>query len=127
MERQKLTREFKVKAVRPIRDRGVSSAAASHDLGVHETVLRHCDTGMNVFGADSEPSLSGHGETEAEQRSRLKREVTKFKSEWEILKAPRLTSGRLRRAGDGGSLLLRLSSRGGATIRRAFQPTSEET
>ena len=35
MERQKLTREFKLEAVRLIRDRGVSYVQASQDLGVH--------------------------------------------------------------------------------------------
>ena len=40
MERRKFTREFKLEAVRLIRDRGVSVAQASRDLGVHGTVLR---------------------------------------------------------------------------------------
>jgi transposase len=40
MERRKFTWEFKVEAVRLIRDRGVSYAQASRDLGVHQTVLR---------------------------------------------------------------------------------------
>ena len=34
MERRKFTREFKLEAVRLIRDRGVSVAQASRDLGV---------------------------------------------------------------------------------------------
>jgi transposase-like protein len=40
MERRKFTREFKLEAVKLIRDRGVSYAQASHDLGVHPTQLR---------------------------------------------------------------------------------------
>ena len=39
MKRQKLTREFKLEAVRLIRDRGVSYAQASADLKVHPTQL----------------------------------------------------------------------------------------
>jgi hypothetical protein len=35
MERRKFTREFKLEAVRLIKDRGVSYVQASQDLGVH--------------------------------------------------------------------------------------------
>jgi transposase-like protein len=40
MERRKFTREFKLEAVRLIKDRGVSFAQASQDLGVHVSQLR---------------------------------------------------------------------------------------
>jgi transposase len=40
MERRKYTREFKLEAVRLIKDRGVSYAQASEDLGVHTSQLR---------------------------------------------------------------------------------------
>ena len=40
MERRRFTREFKLEAVRLIRDRGVSYAQASADLKVHPTQLR---------------------------------------------------------------------------------------
>jgi transposase len=40
MERRKFTREFKVEAVRLIKERGVSFAQASQDLSVHESQLR---------------------------------------------------------------------------------------
>jgi transposase-like protein len=40
MERRRFTREFKLEAVRLIRDRGVSYAQASQDLKVHPTQLR---------------------------------------------------------------------------------------
>ena len=39
MERRKFTREFKLETVRLIRDRGVSVAQASTDLGVHVSQL----------------------------------------------------------------------------------------
>jgi|SRR6266511_1395615 len=39
MERRKFTREFKLEAVRLIKDRGVSYVQASQDLGVHPTQL----------------------------------------------------------------------------------------
>ena len=41
MERRRYTREFKLEAVRLIRDRGVSYAQASQDLKVHPTQLRN--------------------------------------------------------------------------------------
>ena len=41
MERRKFTREFKVEAVRLIKERGVSYAQASQDLDVHVTQLRN--------------------------------------------------------------------------------------
>lgn len=40
MDRRKFTREFKLEAVRLIRDRGVSYAPASTDLGVYVSQLR---------------------------------------------------------------------------------------
>jgi transposase-like protein len=40
MERRKFTREFKCGAIKLIKDRGVSYAKASEDLGVHPTQLR---------------------------------------------------------------------------------------
>jgi transposase len=43
MERRKFTREFKLEAVRLIRDRGVSYAQAAQDLAVHQSQLRSCE------------------------------------------------------------------------------------
>ena len=43
MERRQFTREFKLEAVRLIRERGVSYAQASKDLGVFNR--RNCATG----------------------------------------------------------------------------------
>ena len=40
MERRKFTREFKLEAVRLIKDRGVSYVQASEDLNVHPSQLR---------------------------------------------------------------------------------------
>jgi transposase-like protein len=40
MERRKFTREFKLEAVRLIKERGVSYTQASEDLGVHQSQLR---------------------------------------------------------------------------------------
>ena len=49
MKRRKFSREFKVEAVKLVRQRGVSVAQASRDLDVHENVLRKWVKG---FGSD---------------------------------------------------------------------------
>jgi len=40
MQRRKFSREFKLEAVRLVRDRGVAVAQAARDLDLHENVLR---------------------------------------------------------------------------------------
>jgi transposase len=59
MERRKFTREFKLEAVRLIRDRGVSYAQASQDLGVHQSQLRDW---AKKFAEDPQHSVPGHGQ-----------------------------------------------------------------
>jgi transposase len=49
MARRVFSREFKVEAVRLVRERGVSVAQASRDIDVHENVLRKW---VKEFGAD---------------------------------------------------------------------------
>ncbi len=85
MGRRQFTREFKVEAVRLVRDRGVSVAQAARDLGVHENVIRKW---VKDFEADPAQSFPGHGHmkpVEAENE-RLRREVQKLKAERDILK-----------------------------------------
>ena len=85
MERRKYTREFKLEAVKLIKERGVSVAQASVDLGVHGTVLRHW---VKAFADDPQQAFPGHGQMKPEQAEivRLKREVTRLKAERDILK-----------------------------------------
>ena len=85
MERRKFTREFKLEAVKLIRERGVSVAQAARNLGVHATVLHNW---VRQFASDPEHSFPGHGQMKPEQAeiARLKREVTKLKAERDILK-----------------------------------------
>jgi transposase-like protein len=40
-ERRRFSREFKIEAVTPLRERGVSAAQAGRDLGVDENVDSH--------------------------------------------------------------------------------------
>ena len=50
MQRRKFSREFKIEAVKLVRERGVSVAQAGRDLGVHENVLRKW---VKEFGFDA--------------------------------------------------------------------------
>jgi transposase len=85
MERRKFSREFKIEAVRLVRERDVSVAQASRDIDVHENVLRKW---VKEFGADPKQAFPGHGQVKAEQLEidRLRREVAKLKAERDILK-----------------------------------------
>jgi transposase len=85
MQRRRFGREFKVEAVKLVRDRGVSVAQAARDLDVHENVLRKW---IKEFGSDPVQAFPGHGQMKPEQLEieRLKREVNKLKAERDILK-----------------------------------------
>jgi len=85
MERRRFTREFKVEAVKLVRERGVAVVRAARDLNVHENVLRKW---VKEFGADPRHAFPGHGQMKPEQLEieRLRREVQKLKAERDILK-----------------------------------------
>ncbi|WP_295852193.1 IS3 family transposase [Tardiphaga sp.] len=88
MERRKFTREYKLEAVKLIKDRGVSYAQAADDLGVHPTQLREW---VKKFADDPQHAFPGQGQMKPEQQeiTRLRREVTKLKAERDILKKGR--------------------------------------
>lgn len=79
------SREFKLEAVRLIRERGVSAAQAARDLGVHENLLRQW---AKDFAADPQHAFPGQGQMKPEQAEieRLRKEVTKLKAERDIPK-----------------------------------------
>ena len=85
MQRRKFSREFKIEAVRLVRERGVSVAQASRDIDVHENVVRKW---VKEFGADPKQAFPGHGQMKPEQLEidRLRREVAKLRAERDILK-----------------------------------------
>ena len=85
MQRRKFSREFKLEAVRLVKDRGVAVAQACRDLDLHENVLRKW---IKEFGSDPVQAFPGHGQMKPEQLeiARLKREVAKLKAERDILK-----------------------------------------
>jgi len=85
MQRRRFGSEFKIEAVRLVRERGVRVAQAARDLEVHENVLRKW---VKDFVADPVHAFPGHGQLKPEQLEidRLKREVAKLKAERDILK-----------------------------------------
>jgi transposase len=85
MERRKFTREFKVEAVKLVRERGVTVAQAARDLGVHGTVLRRW---VREGTTDPQQAFPGQGQMKPDQLEieRLRREVVKLKAERDILK-----------------------------------------
>ena len=85
MQRRKFGVEFKLEAVRLVRERGVSVAQAARNLDVHENVLRKW---LQAFAADPGQAFQGHGQMKPEQLEieRLRREVARLKAERDILK-----------------------------------------
>ena len=85
MRRRVFSREFKVEAVKLVRDRGVAVAQASRDLEVAESVLRRW---MRDLSSDPVQAFPGRGQMKPEQQEidRLRREVAKLKAERDILK-----------------------------------------
>jgi len=95
MERRRFTREFKVEAVKLVRERGVAVKQAARDLDVHENVLRKW---VKDFASDPPHAFPGKGQMKPDQLEieRLRREVQKLKAERDIPKKPRPTSRRNR-------------------------------
>jgi len=85
MQRRTFSREYKLEAVKLVKERGVTVAQAARDLDVHENVLRKW---VREFGDDPNQSFPGKGQMKPEQLEieRLRREVTKLKAERDILK-----------------------------------------
>jgi transposase len=85
MQRRKLSREFKIEAVRLVKDRGVAVAQAARDLDVHENVLRKW---VRELSGDPQHAFPGHGQMKPEQQEidRLRKEVAKLRAERDILK-----------------------------------------
>ena len=85
MERRKFSREFKIEAVKLVRERGVKVAQAARDLDVHATVLR---SWVREFSGDPHDAFPGNGQMKPEQLEieRLRREIVKLKAERDILK-----------------------------------------
>jgi transposase len=85
MQRRTFSREFKVEAVKLVRERGVSVAQAGRVLEVHQNLLRKW---VKEFGSGPVQAFPGHSQVKPEQLEieRLRREVNKLKAERDILK-----------------------------------------
>ncbi len=85
MQRRIFSREYKLEAVKLVRERGVTVAQAARDLDVHENVLRKW---VREYGDDPSQSFPGKGQMKPEhlEVERLRREVAKLKAERDIQK-----------------------------------------
>ena len=85
MGRRKFTREFKVEAVRLVREQGMTIAQVGRDVDVHATLL---GTWVKQYGEDPGDSFPGKGQMKPEQAevAGLKRAIVKLKAERDILK-----------------------------------------
>ncbi|QDB99530.1 IS3 family transposase [Mesorhizobium sp. 8] len=88
MQRRKFSREFKLEAVRLVKERGVAVTQAARDLDLHENVLRKW---IRETSVDPRHAFPGHGQMKLEQLEidRLRKEVAKLKAERDNLKKGR--------------------------------------
>lgn len=85
MGRRSFTQEFKVEAVKLVRERGVTIAQASRDLGLHPNVLRKWVKDSRENGEQAFPGRGRERPDDAEV-SRLRQELAKTKAERDLLK-----------------------------------------
>ncbi len=85
MKRQRFSREYKLEAVKQVRDRGVASAVVARELGIGANVVSRW---VREAGGDVRKAFPVQGQQPAEQAEieRLKREIVKLKAEKDILK-----------------------------------------
>jgi transposase len=83
--RRQFSREFKIEAVKLVKDRGVAVAQAARDLDVHENVLRKW---IRVATVDPQHAFPGQGVMRPEQAEleRLRKENAKLRMERDLLK-----------------------------------------
>ena len=83
--RRQFGREFKLEAVRLVKERGVSVAQAARDLAVHENVLRKW---MRDAAADPQQAFPGQGVMKPEnaELDKLRKENAKLRMERDLLK-----------------------------------------
>ena len=85
MGRRSFSREFKLEAVKLVRERGVSVTQTSKDLGISQSVLGRW---VREASADPKQAFPGRGQMKPDDAevARLKRELAKTKAERDILK-----------------------------------------
>jgi len=85
MGRRKFTPEFKLEAVKLVRERGMTASQAAKDLGLHVNVLRKWVKDAKEHGTQAFPGQGRMRPDDAEV-ARLKRELAKARAERDILK-----------------------------------------
>jgi transposase len=83
--RRKFGREFKLEAVKMVRERGVALAQAARDLDLNENMLRRWIKELSEDPQDAFPGL-GNMKPEQAEIARLQKEVAKLRTERDILK-----------------------------------------
>jgi transposase len=85
MGKRVFTREFKLEAIKLVRERGMTAAQAARDLGIHANVLRRW---VKDGGRDATQAFPGRGRMRPDDAevARLKRELAQVKTERDILK-----------------------------------------
>jgi transposase len=83
--RKKFSPEFKLEAVKLVKERGVSVPQAAKDLDVHENVLRKW---VRELREEPQEAFPGNGKQKVQDAeiARLRKEVAKLKMERDILK-----------------------------------------
>ena len=83
--RRQFSREFKLEAVKLVKERGVAVAQAARDLDVHENVLRKW---IRDAAVDAQHAFPGQGVMRPEQAEleRLRKENAKLRMERDLLK-----------------------------------------
>lgn len=84
MGRRSFTPEFRLEAVKLVRERGVSQAQAARDLGVHYNVLRKWVSDAKRQAARA--TAGGKPGVDEAEVARLRRELAQTKAERDILK-----------------------------------------
>ena len=85
MAKRTFTREFKLEAVKLVKERGVPMSQASQDLDIHLNVVRKW---VKDVEADPARAFPGQGQMKADQVeiAKLRKEVATLKMERDILK-----------------------------------------
>ncbi len=81
--RKLYAREFKIEAVKLVKERGLSRKQVAHDLGLDLTTLQRW---IKECAADGEGAFPGHGHPRDEELARLRRENEVLRQERDILK-----------------------------------------
>ena len=83
--RRKFSREFKLEAVKMVKERGVAARQVSRDLDINENMLRRWIKELSEDPHEAFPGL-GNMKTEQAEIARLQRDDAKVKVQRDILK-----------------------------------------